>query len=112
MAFKITQNFDLKNTQPLDGRDQVRKADMKGFTDTVIDDGHLSYCPDDGKLYQYLYKNTVDAALGKWRELDLDSCTPLTDAQIDGIFGNVTVTADQYELKALSADDVKGVFGV
>lgn len=68
MAIKIGSNFTFQGEQPNFERDRfVTKADMKAFPETSIDDGHLSYCAEDGNTYQFKSSNTIDAVTGKWR---------------------------------------------
>lgn len=68
MAIKIGSNFSFQGKQPNFERDRfATKAAMKAFSETSIDDGHLSYCAEDGNTYQFKSSNSVDAATGKWR---------------------------------------------
>ena len=68
MAIKIGSNFTFQGKQPNFERDRfATKAAMKAFPETSIDDGHLSYCAEDGNTYQFKSSNTVDAVTGKWR---------------------------------------------
>lgn len=68
MAIKIGSNFTFQGKQPNFERDRfATKAAMKAFPETNIDDGHLSYCAEDGNTYQFKSSNSVDAVTGKWR---------------------------------------------
>ena len=68
MAIKIGSNFTFQGEQPNFERDRfATKSAMKAFPETSIDDGHLSYCAEDGNTYQFKYSNNVDAVTGKWR---------------------------------------------
>ena len=68
MAIKIGSNFTFQGQQPNFERDRfATKAAMKAFPETSIDDGHLSYCAEDGNTYQFKSSNSVDATTGKWR---------------------------------------------
>lgn len=68
MAIKIGSNFTFQGKQPNFERDRfATKAAMKAFPETSIDDGHLSYCAEDGNTYQFKSSNSVDAVTGKWR---------------------------------------------
>lgn len=68
MAIKIGSNFTFQGKQPNFERDSFEtKAAMKAFPETSIDDGHLSYCAEDGNTYQFKSSNTVDDVTGKWR---------------------------------------------
>ena len=78
MAIKIGSNFTFQGEQPNFERDRfVTKAAMKAFPETSIDDGHLSYCAEDGNTYQFKSSNSVDTVTGKWRlfraEVDLSA---------------------------------------
>lgn len=68
MAIKIGSNFTFQGEQPNFERDRfATKAAMRTFPETSIDDGHLSYCAEDGNTYQFKSSNSVDAVTGKWR---------------------------------------------
>ncbi len=73
MAIKIGSNFTFQGQQPNFERDRfATKAAMKAFPETSIDDGHLSYCAEDGNTYQFKSSNTVDDVTGKWRVFKAD----------------------------------------
>lgn len=73
MAIKIGSNFTFRGEQPNFERDRfTTKAAMKAFPETSIDDGHLSYCAEDGNTYQFKSSNSVDAVTGKWRVFKAD----------------------------------------
>lgn len=68
MAIKIGSNFTFQGEQPNFERDRfATKVAMKAFPETSIDDGHLSYCAEDGNTYQFKSSNSVNAVTGKWR---------------------------------------------
>lgn len=69
MALKIGDNFSYQGQKPNFDRDSFDTlAAMKAFPETSIDEGHISYCKEDGKNYQYKAANSVNAITGKWRE--------------------------------------------
>lgn len=73
MAIKIGSNFTFQGEQPNFERDRfATKAAMKAFPETSIDDGHLSYCTEDGNTYRFKSSNSVDAVTGKWRVFKAD----------------------------------------
>lgn len=73
MAIKIGSNFTFQGQQPNFERDRfATKSAMKAFPETSIDDGHLSYCAEDGNTYQFKSSNSVDAITGKWRVFKAD----------------------------------------
>ena len=73
MAIKIGSNFTFQGVQPNFERDRfATKAAMKAFPETSIDDGHLSYCAEDGNTYQFKSSNSVDTITGKWRVFKAD----------------------------------------
>lgn len=73
MAIKVGSNFDFQGKQPNFERDRfATKAAMKAFPETSIDDGHLSYCAEDGNTYQFKSSNSVDTVTGKWRVFKVD----------------------------------------
>ena len=88
MAIKIGSNFTFQGQQPNFERDRfVTKAAMKAFPETSIDDGHLSYCAEDGNTYQFKSSNSIDAVTGKWRvfkaDVDLSAYATKNDVAID-----------------------------
>lgn len=69
MALKIGDNFSYQGQKPNFDRDSFDTlAAMKAFPETSIDEGHISYCKEDGKNYQYKATNSVNTTTGKWRE--------------------------------------------
>lgn len=85
MAIKIGSNFTFQGKQPNFERDRfATKAAMKAFPETSIDDGHLSYCAEDGNTYQFKSSNSVDTATGKWRvfKADVDLSAYATKASV------------------------------
>lgn len=86
MAIKIGSNFTFQGEQPNFERDRfVTKAAMKAFPETSIDDGHLSYCAEDGNTYQFKSSNSVDTVTGKWRvfKADVDLSAYATKNSVD-----------------------------
>lgn len=69
MALRIGDNFNYQGQKPNFERDCFDTlAAMKAYPETSIDEGHLSYCKEDGKRYEFKSSNTVDPTTGKWRE--------------------------------------------
>ncbi|MFI3293093.1 MAG: head-tail adaptor protein, partial [Rikenellaceae bacterium] len=69
MAIKIAEGFDYNGSSPNFARDQFATlAAMKSFPTTSIDEGHISYCVEDGKTYQYKSSNESDDTTGQWAE--------------------------------------------
>lgn len=82
MAIKIGSNFTFQGQQPNFERDRfATKAAMKAFPETSIDDGHLSYCAEDGNTYQFKSSNTVNTTTGRWRIFKTDI---VVDASLNG----------------------------
>lgn len=64
---KIGANFQYESNQPNFERDQYATlVALKAVN--VIDDGHVAFCQETGKHYEFHQNNTVDSTLGKWRE--------------------------------------------
>lgn len=100
MAIKIGSNFTFQGKQPNFERDRfATKAAMKAFPETSIDDGHLSYCAEDGNTYQFKSSNTVDAVTGKWRvfkaDVDLSAYATKDSVAID-LAKKVDIAAPRY----------------
>ena len=86
MAIKIGANLAYNGKLPNFERDSVEtKAAMKAFDENSIDEGHLSYCKEDGKVYQYKSANSTDATTGRWRIFKTDI---VVDAALNGTSKN------------------------
>ena len=73
MAIKIGTNLAYNGKLPNFERDSFEtKAAMKAFDENSIDEGHLSYCKEDGNIYQYKSANSTDATTGRWRIFKTD----------------------------------------
>lgn len=110
MAIKIGANFAYNGKLANFERDSFKtKAAMKAFAENNIDEGHLSYCEEDGNVYQYKSANTVDATTGKWRifktdivvdaALNGDSTNPI---QNKAVFDALQLKADKTQLNSLA----------
>lgn len=102
MAIKIGANFAYNGKLPNFERDSFKtKAAMKAFAENNIDEGHLSYCEEDGKVYQYKSTNTVDATTGKWRLFKTDI---VVDAALNGTSTNPIQNKAVFDALKLKAD--------
>ena len=102
MAIKIGTNFAYNGKLPNFERDRFEtKAAMKAFDENSIDEGHLSYCKEDGKVYQYKSANTADATTGKWRLFKTEA-----DATLNGISTNAIQNKAVFDALKLKADTV------
>ena len=73
MAIKIGANLAYNGKLPNFERDSFEtKAAMKAFDENSIDEGHLSYCKEDGNIYQYKSANSTDDTTGRWRIFKTD----------------------------------------
>lgn len=104
----IGDNFDYQGKKPNFARDCFSTLEkMKSYPETSIDPGHISFCGEDGKLYQYLPDNEVNEVTGKWRRL-VDS---ILDANSENPVQNKVVVkkiSDLEKLISKSAEKVKG----
>ena len=104
MAIKIGANFAYNGKLPNFERDSFEtKAAMKAFDENSIDEGHLSYCKEDGNIYQYKSVNTVDATTGRWRILKTDI---VVDAVLNGDSTNAIQNKAVFDALKLKADVV------
>lgn len=93
MASGLSDNFYLNAPKPIDRRGQFDTIeDMKNYKEFYIDDGRISYCKEDEKLYQFKSSNSVDEITGRWRELSAGggdsspySGLPLTTETLGGV---------------------------
>ena len=86
MAIKIGSNFAYNGKLPNFERDSFEtKAAMKAFDENSIDEGHISYCKEDGNIYQYKHTNTVNTTTGRWRIFKTDI---VVDAALNGTSTN------------------------
>lgn len=104
MAIKIGANFAYNGKLPNFERDSFKtKAAMKAFDENSINEGHLSYCEEDGKVYQYKSANTVDATTGRWRIFKTDI---IVDAALNGTSTNPIQNKAVFEALKSKADAV------
>lgn len=102
MAIKIGANFAYNGKLPNFERDSFEtKAAMKAFNENNIDEGHLSYCKEDGNIYQYKSANTADATTGKWRLFKTDI---VVDATLNGTSKNPIQNKAVFEALKAKAD--------
>lgn len=68
MALSIGDNFQYQGKKPNFARDSFPTLEsLKNVSDTIMDDGHISYCEEDGNTYKYSSSNSADPVTGKWR---------------------------------------------
>lgn len=104
MAIKIGANLAYNGKLPNFERDSFEtKAAMKAFDENSIDEGHLSYCKEDGNIYQYKSANTVDTTTGRWRIFKTDI---VVDAALNGTSKNPIQNKAVFEALKLKADAV------
>lgn len=102
MAIKIGANFAYNGKLPNFERDSFEtKAVMKAFDENSIDEGHLSYCKEDGNVYQYKHTNTVDTTTGRWRLFKTEA-----DAVLNGTSTNAIQNKAVFDALKLKADAV------
>ena len=100
MAIKIGANFAYNGKLPNFERDSFEtKAAMKAFDENSIDEGHLSYCKEDGNTYQYKHTNAVDATTGRWRLFKTEA-----DATLNGTSTNTIQNKAVFDALKLKAD--------
>ena len=102
MAIKIGSNFAYNGKLPNFERDSFEtKAAMKAFDENSIDEGHLSYCKEDGNIYQYKSANSTNATTGRWRIFKTDI---VVDAALNGSSKNPIQNKAVFEALKLKAD--------
>ena len=102
MAINIGTNFAYHGKLPNFDRDKFKtKSAMMAFDENSIDEGHLSYCEEDGNIYQFKSANTVDATTGKWRLFKTEA-----DATLNGTSTNPIQNKAVFEALKLKADTV------
>ena len=102
MAIKIGANLAYNGKLPNFERDSFEtKVAMKAFDENSINEGHLSYCEEDGNIYQYKHTNTVDATTGRWRLFKTDI---VADAALNGASKNPIQNKAVFEALKLKAD--------
>lgn len=100
MPIKIGTNLAYNGKLPNFERDSFEtKAAMKAFDENSIDEGHLSYCKEDGNIYQYKSANTADATTGKWRLFKTEA-----DAVLNGTSTNAIQNKAVFDALKLKAD--------
>lgn len=104
MAIKIGANLAYNGKLPNFERDSFEtKAAMKAFDENSIDEGHLSYCKEDGNNYQYKHTNTVDTTTGRWRIFKTDI---VVDAALNGTSKNPIQNKAVFDALKLKANTV------
>lgn len=104
MAIKIGANFAYNGKLANFERDSFEtKAAMKALNENDIDEGHLSYCKEDGKTYQYKSANSVDTVTGRWRVFKTDI---VVDAALNGSSTNAIQNKAVFEALKAKADSV------
>lgn len=104
MAIKIGSNFAYNGKLPNFERDSFKdKTAMKAFNENSIDEGHLSYCKEDGNIYQFKSSNSVDATTGRWRIFKTDI---VVDATLNGTSTNPIQNQAVFKALKLKADAV------
>ena len=102
MAIKIGANFAYNGKLPNFERDSFEtKAAMKAFDENSIDEGHLSYCKEDGNIYQYKSANSTDTTTGRWRLFKTKA-----DAALNGTSTNAIQNKAVFDALKLKADAV------
>ena len=102
MAIKIGANLAYNGKLPNFERDSFEtKAAMIAFDENSVDEGHLSYCKEDGNIYQYKSANTVDATTGRWRLFKTDI---VVDAALNGTSTNAIQNKAVFDTLKLKAD--------
>ena len=102
MAIKIGASIAYNGKLPNFERDSFEtKAAMKAFDENSVDEGHLSYCEEDGNIYQYKHTNTVDATTGRWRIFKTDI---VVDAALNGTSKNPIQNKAVFDALRLKAD--------
>lgn len=104
MAFRVGDNFNYQGQKPNFERDSFKTlADMKAYPETSIDEGHLSYCKEDGKRYEYKSSNDIDATTGRWREFEsgggLKEVPIATNDAVGGFKTGFTSTEKKYPVQ-------------
>ena len=103
MPITIGANFAYKGKLPNFERDTFdSKATMKAFDETNIDEGHLSYCEEDGNTYQFKSSNSVDATTGRWRLFKT-----VADATLNATSTNAIQNKVVYDALNIKADKNK-----
>ena len=102
MAIKIGANLAYNGKLPNFERDSFEtKAAMKAFDENSVNEGHLSYCEEDGNIYQYKHTNTVDATTGRWRLFKTDI---VVDAELNGTSTNPIQNKTAFDALMLKGD--------
>lgn len=94
----IGDNFNYQGRKPNFARDCFNtKQEMKNYPEQGIDTGHISFCLEDLKLYQFQAGNEVNPETGKWRKL-IDS---ILDANSENPVENKVITSKLLEVEKL-----------
>ena len=68
---QIGDNFSYNGKKPNFTRDSFSTLlEMKNFLEDNIDEGHISYCLEDGNRYIWKSNNDISSITSKWNKLD------------------------------------------
>lgn len=110
MAIRIGSNFTFQGEQPNFERDRfATKAAMKAFPETSIDDGHLSYCAEDGNTYQFKPSNSVDAVTGKWRVFKDGFSADTISTEPNQFLAGPATTKGNLSLRKIELSDIPNI---
>ena len=71
MAIQIGANMDYQGKNPNFERDSFKTLElMKNYPETSLDEGHMSFCEESGKRYEFKSGNDNDPITGKWRPVE------------------------------------------
>ena len=105
MAIKIGTNLAYNGKLPNFERDSFEtKAAMKAFDENSIDEGHLSYCKEDGNIYQYKSANSTDATTGRWRLFKTEADAVLNGTSTNAIQNKAVFDALKLKANAAALD--------
>ena len=73
MSISMLDNISYKGRKPDNVRSQFNTiAEMVSFSEDYLPEIYITLNAETGKQYMYKRSNSVDALLGKWRELSID----------------------------------------
>ena len=67
MAISLASGFSISNSEPIDSRLIMTKAEMLAIKKAKMPKVYLAMCPDDGKLYLYNGENEINPETGRFR---------------------------------------------
>lgn len=109
MAFSFPQGFEINNTEPVDARLVMTKAEMLAVKKPRMPEHYFCLCADDNQIYIYNKSNEVNVETGRFRVVesgvDEDTIKALINQVLKNAYDSKTKLEDYlYEVEYSKID--------